>query len=147
MEAFDLSQLNLVLPRAAEQIQTMQNSRPAANCWGTTRYCTGAQEQHVFAGEYEVVSWLETNTQMIPGSELRVGDVVALWRDTPGGDRSIYTIVHTALYVGGGLWWHQRGWYGPMLLESLDQVTDHYSDIYRLNTTFHRPTNLSTGIY
>ena len=72
------------------------------NCWGATQFVLGQAEDLWWVGVGEMLAWLKNATKKIYGPRKK-GDVLVITRY--GGMQ----LIHTAVYVGGGLYFHKRG--------------------------------------
>ena len=71
------------------------------NCWGATRYALGLTDRPIWECQHEMEEFLGDETSDITGN-LQKGDILSLWDEWDN-------LMHTATYVGGGLYWHKVG--------------------------------------
>lgn len=115
-----------------------------SNCWGTTLYTLGTLPKLAFIGGTDMDSWLADNTTRVKRPAF--GDILVIRYGQDGRDcyctdnegnelaaccggedcDQVGELMHTAVYVGAGLYWHQEGMGGPFLLGTLDDVLCSY---------------------
>ena len=101
-----------------------------SNCWGMTLFLLGGQSALRFVENEDLDPWLEIHCVRV--KRPRFGDVLAIRYgpeqhcDCGCGDEE-GALEHTAIYVGDGLYLHQAGAGGPILIETFKQVRDTYS--------------------
>ena len=71
------------------------------NCWGATLYALGKINVLEWIDGEDMLDFSENNTIIQIKIRLRLGDILALY-DEDG-------LIHTAIYVGAGKWWHKLG--------------------------------------
>lgn len=144
--ALSPSNRNRLKPSAVKAIPKLAETWGYGNCWGTTLYMLGVIKEPRFIDSAEMDPWLDKNTKRVVKPAF--GDVLVIRRETTDcsciydsapyncGGRSEYcdapgALMHTAVYIGDGLYWHQRGHCGQFLIESLLDIVitypgDHY---------------------
>lgn len=121
-------------PDAVDSIPDLLRDRfGEGNCWGTTLFTLGYQALPEFIPGDQMNRWLSRNTRRVLRPAF--GDVLVMRYSgseealDDGDDLSVSKngfIRHTAVYVGGGLYWHQIGYGGPYAIDTLAKVKAHY---------------------
>jgi hypothetical protein len=86
------------------------------NCWGATLFILGLIEKPYWVSGLDMLEFLSNNTIEIQESELREGDIVALYAppdcftpdDNLNDDTGLY-LSHTAVYIESNNYWHKKG--------------------------------------
>lgn len=96
------------------------------NCWGATMYVLGHEKRLTWIDQGTMIEWLDENTKhhcspscrchlrseeefyTLPDN-IQPGDILTMWK---GDD-----LVHTAVYIGRGKFFHKRG-------ESTSEITE-----------------------
>ena len=76
-------------------------STSVVNCWGATKYVLGKAREMEWVDEKVMKRWLKSKTTEISHRGLVMGDIVSLWDDG--------RLIHTATYLGRGVWFHKIG--------------------------------------
>ncbi len=109
-------------------MNTKLNMDGAGNCWGTTLYCLGALNGKLRNLQAdETWAWLTLYTKRISkwnGVRKRsFGDILIITNKSAW----YHHLVHTALYLGDGLYFHQQGYEGKWLIGSLKEIQGIYT--------------------
>ena len=89
----------------------------AYNCWGATqKFFQPRQNKLHWADENEMKDWLETYTVKCNPKK---HNIVAIY-DNEG-------LIHTAVHIGQGKYYHKRGSYTAEIAPSINEVLDTYS--------------------
>lgn len=109
------------------------------NCWGATKFIADPKTPTLAWVEYdEMGEWLRANYRPIKRTEVREGDIVALFDK---GDDYI-RLIHTAYCVGNSKYVHKVG-SNVARLESLKAVLKTYADSANAFVFFRRKEVLS----
>lgn len=77
------------------------------NCWGTTLYILNELPYLSWVDEFDMQEFLDKKTKPVTDN-LQKGDILVLYNtNVTKGNRD--HLAHTAVYVGGGRWFHKRG--------------------------------------
>lgn len=109
--------LNISNVRKSHSIAKGCGGNDEFNCWGATLYALGATKQLFWADDDDINDFIETKTTEVSG-KLKKGDILALY-DRIG-------ISHTAVYIGGGKWFHKRGGLDSRYDSKNDVLDDYY---------------------
>lgn len=71
------------------------------NCWGTTLYILGETDYLDWVYSEDMIDFLESKTNNISNEDLQIGDILALYSED--------YLIHTAVYLGKGLYFHKMG--------------------------------------
>lgn len=71
------------------------------NCWGGTLYALGQIDELYWVNACDMTDFLEECTVLVD-EDIREGDILTLWSEYDG-------LVHTAVCVRDGVWWHKMG--------------------------------------
>lgn len=123
-----------LLPRFVRQHNNKYAATAGPNCWNATLSWHDATVGTKYTKAHELILALENNYETIALSELRLGDVVALWGDPED------LIVHTATFIGNGVLWHKggHGCHRPWTFVSFDEMVKDYLEHGAKEITFHR---------
>lgn len=77
------------------------------NCWGATMFLVGAKDNLAWVEQIEIGEWLVDNTQPVKRTDIRAGDILALFDRSDEKERM--SLVHTAVCVGNGKFLHKLG--------------------------------------
>lgn len=106
--------------------QMVQNTpkgyNPKFNCWGATQYALGKRKTYGWVGIQVMETWLHKNTFKIDG-EAQVGDILVI------KSKKNFFLVHTAVYVGQGVWFHKCGKF-ETAYESQAEVIKRYENSF-----------------
>ena len=119
-------------------LSNLQNARarvgkyPEANCWGLTAFILGGRSRLYWMDGKLMEKRLHTRLRRLnrKPKRFRVGDVAAkvsvyfdIWSKTVPFCEEL---MHTAVYVGRGLWLHQTGWRGEVKLHKFETMRSCY---------------------
>lgn len=79
---------------------------PYANCWALTMLICGGLNKPKWVEADEIEKWLALNTHGF-NNKVRSGDILVM-RSPFAYDRN-NCIIHTAIYMGEGKYWHKPG--------------------------------------
>ena len=95
-----------------------------SNCWSTTLYTLGASDEIKFVTDFEMEKWLTANTKRISKYngkwKRKFGDILVLKEV----DSKEYSLIHTAIYLGNNIYWHQKHYDGPWEILKLKDILD-----------------------
>ena len=80
------------------------------NCWGATAHALGAIKKPYWVCGHDMNSFIRKFTKSKSG-EFKEGDIVVIY-NTDGGrlkKMAEYDLIHTAVYIGDGMWYHKLG--------------------------------------
>ena len=118
-------------------LSNLQNARarvgkyPEANCWGLTAFILGWRSRLYYMNGKLMEERLRTRLRRLvqKPKRFRMGDVVAKYKDEVQqlwAGPSTAELMHTAVYVGRGLWLHQTGWRGVVQLHKFETMRRCY---------------------
>lgn len=126
-----------VCMQAIRHTRKLVGTYGAGNCWGTTLWMLGRLEELTDVDANEMEQFLQDKTALV--SRPAFGDVLVIHSEETDVCGDCYTchethgescdnlgLQHTAIYIGEGMYWHQRGFYGPWLIQPLEDITDTY---------------------
>lgn len=100
----------------ALKLSNNYRTREGFNCWGATLFILGLVEKPKWVNGVDMLEFLSNETVEIQESELKEGDIVALYCEpdafTPEENRDIETglsLSHTAVYIESNFYWHKKG--------------------------------------
>lgn len=93
------------------------------NCWGATKFIADPNTTHLeWVGKHDMQDWLMSNYEPIPRTNVREGDIVALF----SGDKDHLELIHTAYCVERNRYVHKLG-QNVARLETLQRVLKSYA--------------------
>lgn len=103
------------------------------NCWNATLLFHGVTNNVEFTPDYAILAWLNVDCRKIDGRCLKFGDVLVMKRGSE--------LIHTAVYLKRGMYWHKPGCNGSVGWEfaSKKRIKDIYSEADTLY--YMRPKN------
>lgn len=88
------------------------------NCWGTTLWVLGVHQEHHAIFEDRMEPWLATNTVPVDADGIRPGDIL-VWR-------WYESLIHTAVCIGDGRYFHQDSYGGRFYVETYEDITSQW---------------------
>lgn len=70
------------------------------NCWGATLYALNEISELCWVKVRRMADFLAHNTELYSG-KLKKADILVIWNGKE--------LLHTAIYIGGGKFWHKMG--------------------------------------
>lgn len=118
---------DILRPRAIRLIKENLGKRGSnSNCWATTLYSVGAIKKLRYISSGNITKWIKDNTIKRRRRKPKRGDIIVF----TVGLLFKKKIVHTAIYLGNGVYFHQRGWRGPWEMCDLDRLFISYGEDY-----------------
>jgi cell wall-associated NlpC family hydrolase len=96
------------------------------NCWGATQYALGQRKRWGWVGENVMWRWLNSKTEVVTG-KVRLGDVLVISSALRGN------LIHTAVYMGEGLWFHKQGKFEASSQSKSKVISIYTTDLYIYN--------------
>ena len=84
-----------------QKVNSMKSSYQT-NCWGSTQFALNHTKVASWSERSDMENFLSLHSTPVNMHEIKTGDILVM-RDLFG------TLLHTALYMGNGLFWHKPG--------------------------------------
>lgn len=103
-----------------------------SNCWGYTAYMHGLIKELEFIDGDEMRVLLDRHFARIDSGHyfkidsVRVGDVLVIINDGADCIEPVGSLMHTATYIGAGLYLHQLGVGGAFRIDTLNVILNVY---------------------
>jgi hypothetical protein len=129
--------INEVMP---DRLLSMVGVRPknvGPNCWNSTICFFDANYPIKFTDDYEIMEWLKTHTEKLERNESpQLGDILVMYGEYnsfPYHDP--FSLQHTAVYLGDGLYWNKSGMtnrnpWEICTFEDIDRYYNYCTEIY-----------------
>lgn len=98
------------------------------NCWGATLFALGQIEELEWTDCQYMTEFLDNETEEINKGEIKIGDILAMY-DWYDGD---YRLIHTAVYIGNGKFWHKCGGSQSYYHSEVDVLNSYNYDDYKI---------------
>ncbi len=93
------------LPKRVRDIVGVLADESGPNCWNATQIFHDESVEQRYTDESEMLMWLQENTTEISEDDIQFGDILVMHGHPIFGDE----LVHTAVYLGNGLYFHKGG--------------------------------------
>jgi len=119
--SIDLKLLEKLLKRVSD--------REHSNCWGTTAYIAKGIPELKFIPEEKAKEFLKTCMRVRGRGKHRFGDIIAIYANNEGAAKfwgRKGSLLHTAICVGRGIYFHQQGAHGEFKVGTLEELLKVY---------------------
>lgn len=111
------------------------------NCWNATKHYFEPTTRIEHTHQFEMVEWLQRNTQDISERDVQIGDIAVYVNGDLNDSNGMPGpgLVHTAVVIAPSLkMFHKRGVSGNYEIVSCDEVNATYCAPYRSRLTWRR---------